>query len=419
MLIAMDWLILFLGVPAILIPLVLLFGFAGCAMPAPTCTDDTDCGAGARCSENLCTVFDEPDPPPSAPDNLAANALDDHSVALTWRNTDPAVVNFQIERMLDDGDEFVAIPAPADLSDTGATDSSGLQEGVTFIYRVRALLRQQISDPEDADTSSATVLPAAPVNFVATPVSFDQIDLSWNNASATATEFSLEHDTGGGTFVEIFRGSGTTFSHRNLVEGTPHNYRVFAIVVDGFEDDVSQEVKSAPATASATTLAFRSAFTAPPATLNTDQPGIEGFCIVQRLSQTLLTTGGTQVRILLRGSTTGSLTLDKITISQTAATGDPYDSAPDLTDVASNVTLPPNTPVTVGPVNYTLDPLKDLLIAFDISSTPGEGNMRFGALTGADSFGQRTAEASLQDRTTGYPNNAPNNLYLIEIIQVL
>ena len=27
----MDWLILILGVPAILIPLVLLFGFAGCS----------------------------------------------------------------------------------------------------------------------------------------------------------------------------------------------------------------------------------------------------------------------------------------------------------------------------------------------------------------------------------------------------
>jgi hypothetical protein len=30
----MDWLILILGVPAILIPLVLLFGFAGCAPSA-------------------------------------------------------------------------------------------------------------------------------------------------------------------------------------------------------------------------------------------------------------------------------------------------------------------------------------------------------------------------------------------------
>ena len=55
-----------------------------------------------------------------------------------------------------------------------------------------------------------------------------------------------------------------------------------------------------------------------------------------------------EVRILLRGST-GSLTLDKVAISQvsTAAGGDFYDAAPDLTDVASGVTIPPNTSAAV------------------------------------------------------------------------
>ena len=316
--------------------------------------------------------------------------------------------------------EFAAIPVPADLSPAGATDaSSGLQEGVTYIYRVRARLEEEASEP--SETASATVFPAAPVNLVATPVSIDQIDLSWDNASATATEFSLEHRVPGGAFTEIFRGAGTAFSHPGRGEGTQHEYRVFAIVVDGFQNDVPQEVKSAPsATVSAATLAFTAAFTAPPGTLTTDRSGVEGFCVVQRLSQTLLTAGGTQVRIHLRGSTTGSLTLDKVTISKPpAATGDPYDAAPDLTDVASGVTIPPNTPVTVGPVNYTLDPTQDLLVAFDISNTPGEGNPRFGALTGADTFARSaTAEAGVQDRTTGY-GEALNNLYLVEKIEVL
>ena len=225
-------------------------------------------------------------------------------------------------------------------------------------------------------------------------------------------------------FTEIFRGAGTTFSHPGLIEGTRHDYRVFAIVVDGFENGAAQEVKSAAsAVARATTLAFTTAaFTAPPGTLTTDLPGAEGICLIQRLSQTLLTAGGAQVRILLRGSTTGSLTLDKVSISQAAAAGgtvDPYDAAPDLTDVASGVTLPPNTAVTVGPVNYTLDPAKDLLIAFDISNTPGEGNLRLGALTGGNSFARTaTAEAGVQDRTTGF-GALTSNLYLVEIIEVL
>jgi hypothetical protein len=258
------------------------------------------------------------------------------------------------------------------------------------------------------------------VNLVATPKSFDQIDLSWTNASTIATAFSLEHRVPGGTFSEIVPGPGSsnTFSHTNLIEGTTHEYRVFAIVVGGVENDVVQDVKSAASTiASATT--FTVAFAAPPGTLTTDQGGLEGFCGVQRLSSTLLAAGGTQVSILMRGSTTGSLTLDRVTISQPAATGDPYDAAPDLTDVASGVTIPPNTVVTVGPANYTLYPTKDLLVAFDISNTPGEGNVRFGALTGSDSFASpNTAEAGVQDRTTGY-SAAANTLSLIEKIVVL
>ena len=161
----MDWLILILGVPAILIPLVLLFGFAGCTPVAYSCTDASDCPAGTHCVDGACFVDALPNPP-SAPENLAATALDDHSVLLTWTNTEPAATGFQIERAPEDGN-FAAIPAPANLSPAGTTDASGLHEGVTFIYRVRALVDQDTSEP--SDTSSATVFPATPVNLVATP----------------------------------------------------------------------------------------------------------------------------------------------------------------------------------------------------------------------------------------------------------
>jgi hypothetical protein len=141
---AMDWLILILGVPAILVPLVLLFGFAGCCPPASTCADDSDCPLGTQCVDGSC--FAAAEPTPSAPENLAAIALDDHSVLLTWTNTDAAATDFLIERAPEDG-EFAAIPALANVSPTGTTDASGLQEGVTFIYRVRALEGQTPPNP--------------------------------------------------------------------------------------------------------------------------------------------------------------------------------------------------------------------------------------------------------------------------------
>ncbi|MFY9684863.1 MAG: fibronectin type III domain-containing protein [Pseudolabrys sp.] len=422
----MDWLILILGVPAILVPLVLLFGFAGCGVSAGICTDDTDCVQGTQCVDGACVSAGDPGEPifpPSTPENLAAIAIDDRSVSLTWTNTEPAATSFRIERAPEAG-EFAAIPAPADLSPTGATDASpGLQEGVTFIYRVRALVGPQVSAP--SDDSFATVLPAAPVSFVATAAGFG-IDLSWTNASTVATEFSLERRVPGGTFTEILPGPGasTTFSDTGsdiggLSGGTTYEYQVFA-KVDGFENSQPEAVKSlASATRSATTLAFTAAFTG---ALATDQPGNEGVCLVQRLSQSLLVPNvtGTQVGLVLRGSTTGSLTLDNVFISKVGNTGDPYDAEPtDLTLVASNVTIPPNTTRTVGPANYALDPTQDLLVAFDISSTPNEGNVRFGTLLGGDAFQNlATAEAGVPDRTSGYIASQ-NALFLIEKIEVL
>jgi len=317
----MDWLILILGVPAILIPLVLLFGFAGCGDPTGTCTEDGDCPGGLICVDGSCVDPGQANPPLFPPQSLVATALDDQSVALTWTSANPADTRFRIERMEDDGEEFGTILD--DVPSTSATDTSGL-EGVTYLYRVRALLDGEVSAPSDI-------------------------------ASAT-------------TFTVAFTG-----------------------------------------------------------TLTDDAPDHEGFCGVQRLSRKLLTAGGTQVRIVLRGSTKGSLTLDRVTISQAAATGDPFDSAADLTDVASNVIIPLNTAVTVPPngrVNYTLDPTRDLLLAFDISNTTGEGNVRVavGTLPGGDAFSKpRTAEAGRRDRggTDGYPNHAPDSLAVIEKIMVL
>jgi hypothetical protein len=175
------------------------------------------------------------------------------------------------------------------------------------------------SDP--SNESRATVFPAAPVNLVATPVSIKQINLSWTNASATATDFSVERRGPGGAFQPIGGvRDATTYSDSDpsLVEGTPYQYRVFAIVAQdrgGVENSEPRDVISAASARAPATIAFT---------------------------------------------------------------------------------------------------------AFDISSTPGEGNVVFGALTGADAFANpTTVQAGVPDRTTGYQNTALNTLVLVEIIEVL
>jgi hypothetical protein len=431
----MDWLILILGVPAVLVPLVLLFGFAGCCPSAGVCSGDRDCPVGTHCTDGSCFADLEPvppdEPPPqlSSPESLRAISHDDRSVFLTWTSNE-AGATFQIQRA-EDGDRPQPITISGAISPDGTTDDSGVQEGVTYVYQIVA---QEVgrTDSDPSDRSSATVLPRTPVQFTAAAAGFG-IALSWNNASNVATEFSLERRVPGGTFAEIVPGPGASTRFIDfgsdiggLSGGTTYEYQVFA-KLDGRENSQPQVVKSLPSpTVSATTLVPIVAFAAPPGTLTTDQASAagEGNCQVQRFSPTLLAPNvtGSQVRLTLRGSNSGSLTLDNVFISRVGNTGDPYDSDTDLTDLAPGVvtTIAVGGTAIVGPVNYNFDSNQDLLVAVDVSRTLGEGNLRFGALNGTDTFAKKTttAEAALQDRSANYIT-ATNTLFLIEKIEVL
>jgi hypothetical protein len=173
--------------------------------------------------------------------------------------------------------------------------------------------------------------------------------------------------------------------------------------------------------------------------LTTDQPGLEGFCLIQRISiaqlgifPTLLNNIGTTVKLTVRGSTAGNLTINRIYISQVAASGDPWDSAADITTVVDidqgdpAVVLPANTPRVLGPINYALDRTQDLLIAFDISATAG--NVRSVLLPGTGTehyFRAATEQASAQNRFPDPANplltygTGPDRHYLVEKIEVL
>ena len=225
----MDWVILILGVPAVLIPLVLLFGFAGCH-PATPCSDDSDCPGGSLCNEDgQCVAAPEPGEPiffpPSAPENLSATAIDDHSVLLTWASNE-AGATFKssahrtattILSRLSQPDLF---PPPAQLMTRRACWRASHS---STAFQRWWIGRSEPTSSVASDISSATVLPATPGSFTATPVSINQIDLSWTNASTVATEFSLERRVLGGTFAPIgpVRVTGNTFSDTiGLSEGT-------------------------------------------------------------------------------------------------------------------------------------------------------------------------------------------------------
>ncbi len=142
----------------------------------------------------------------------------------------------------------------------------------------------------------------------------------------------------------------------------------------------------------------------------TDVDGLRGRCLVQRIEPVRLFTSGSQVA--------ESVVIDRILISQPAASGDPYDSADDLTDVATAVTLvQPNSSLTLPAVAYNLDRTKPLLIAMDISNNSGTLPFLQGVpTTDAVAFFNLGAEAAVNDRSPSYTTRP--RIYLVERIDV-
>jgi hypothetical protein len=149
----------------------------------------------------------------------------------------------------------------------------------------------------------------------------------------------------------------------------------------------------------------------------TDLDMLRGRCLVQRIESVRLFNSGSQVQITLQ-ALAESVLIDRILISQPAASGDPYDSADDLTDVTTAVTLvQPNSSLTLPPVDYNLDRTKPLLIAMDISNTSGALPFLRGVpATDAVAFFNLGAEAATKNRSPGYTSRP--RIYLIQRIDV-
>jgi hypothetical protein len=284
----------------------------------------------------------------------------------------------------------------------------------------------QAGQPSPAsDVSLATTLPAAPGNVVATPSDVDKIDVAWTNISSQATHIVIIDAVAGASEIQtkIPAGSPQPFQ-LDVSQGSAHDISVVALV-KGFQASLPvPEIKSLPSAAvKVKPLALKS-------TLNTNQANRQGRCLVQKIPKGLLKNQGTQVRLRVRGSSANSLTIDRLYLSQPAIATDPWDSlAPGspggLTKVLnkdqgdSPLFLPAGALRVLGPVNFSINPSADLIVAFDISPTAGQGNLIRGSLTTATAY-QRTAtqEAAIANRSTGY-STEQDVIYLIEAIEVI
>jgi hypothetical protein len=170
----MEWALLLLLVPAVVAPVVLLFGFAGC---------------------NFERSLGEP--APAAPTNLRVTATDLDSITLAWDYLAPPPEAVVFEILHDQTEP----PIATDLSGTSHTHP-GLGEGTTHAYQVRAV---RVSDQLKSDW-----VPEPPL--VATTRKWDPIFSSAgippdpqngvNNANDTLAQ-RINAVANGGIFVRV------------------------------------------------------------------------------------------------------------------------------------------------------------------------------------------------------------------------
>jgi hypothetical protein len=130
----MEWLILFLIVPVIVVPVVVLYGYAGCTFHAPLPADPE---------------------PPADPTNLRVTDIQADSVTLEWDylNPSPDPVTFEIQR-----DGVALPPSVPPLTGTTHTDS-GLEPETTYAYRVTAIRSSDNTRSGPSNEVMAATLP--------------------------------------------------------------------------------------------------------------------------------------------------------------------------------------------------------------------------------------------------------------------
>ncbi|MCA9936863.1 MAG: fibronectin type III domain-containing protein [Anaerolineales bacterium] len=188
---------------------------------------------GAISGTNFVKVCAEDLAPPAEPTNLAATAVSQTQINLTWNDNADDETSYRIERSPTGTTGWVEIDTAAanatSYSDTSLTCNS------TYYYRVRAYRAGDTtySSYSNADSSTTTACdaPAAPTNLVADAISQTQINLTWNDNAADETNYHIERSPDGSTgWVEIDTAvaNATSYSDTSLICGTEYFYRVRA-----------------------------------------------------------------------------------------------------------------------------------------------------------------------------------------------
>ncbi len=176
---------------------------------------------------------------PAIPSDLVAIDASDLKINLSWIDNSCNEDNFEIKRSLTENGGYVTI-ATVSANTTTFTDT-GLAQNTTYWYRVRAINtsgNSTASNKASATTvlCTATSVPIAPTNLVATDIGDLRIRLDWLDNSCNEDNFEIKRsltENGGYVTIATVSANVTAFTDTGLAQNTTYWYRVRAINTNG------------------------------------------------------------------------------------------------------------------------------------------------------------------------------------------
>ncbi len=160
-----------------------------------------------------------------APSGLSASASSTGAITLNWTDNSTDETGFEIKRKTG-ANGIYSLIGTAGAGVTTYPDS-GLSDGTTYTYQVRAINAAGKSGYSLAASATTPLAPPSALSAVA--ASSSQINLSWTDNSSTETGISIERATTSGgsyTLIGTAASNATSYSDTGLPSSTTYYYRV-------------------------------------------------------------------------------------------------------------------------------------------------------------------------------------------------
>jgi hypothetical protein len=169
---------------------------------------------------------------PMAPTNFTARALSVEKLRLTWSSGSPGAVSYQLQRRVPGGGWAIL----ATRTGVGAVtyDDAGLPPGQLYEYRLLAYNADGNTNSGWVTTSAST-LPLAPTNVVASRLSASALRLTWTDNATGELRFEV-YRYGGGVGYQLVAtpaANATSYTDMGLLPGTRYVYYLRTINASG------------------------------------------------------------------------------------------------------------------------------------------------------------------------------------------